>query len=306
MTFAPVPHVFVDVGILLALSTPWLIPACLRMIPSATVLRHSALAEAAATLTKTGDFSTALREYRPDPARGRRSRALPRILAAQLPRSPLSMVVTAFRTPSRAVVGLLLVIVGTAVLALGLGLPHATPVDRVTLGIALVAGLALIHGGIGAFADSVEFATETAAAMSLFRLTSAQMLLRTGAMFALLVLISGAALVAAWAGITGAAWALTDPRLIGIVVLGLVQVSAAKVFAATKGPLPAELTTPIPSPGGDISVLFIALWQIDALALGPVAAGAVLALGAADPVWLIASALISAFLVRSARQRLRN
>lgn len=389
----PAGLILLAVLALLALATPLLIPFCLDRMPSAVISRHSALAEVAATLTRTGDFSAAVREYRPNPSRGRTWRVLGRrATSARLDgsraggtggtatthpvrpraggflRSPWSILRGAARTRGRVESGLALIVLGTGVLSVGLAIAgHAGAVGGVRagggggagtgveagtgacgadwggiasalghlgpvpVGIICAIGLISTYAGIGSFTDSLESAADTASAVSLHRLTPYQLLLRAGASVTVLVIVIASALIALWVAALdpvlgcsggagcGIACGAGDPTAASLTTTGtsaaalqlcavtlavLIHLCAAKVFTATKGPLPAGLTMPVSTPAGDPSVILMALWQFDAVIVGPLAAGAVAALSMTDPRWALASPLIAAALLWGARRRL--
>lgn len=346
--FAAVSGGASDLGVVvllaaLALSTPWLVPFCLVRMRTGTVHRHAARAEVTASLTATGDWAAATREYRPQPRAGRHIGVLPRRLAAALPRTAWGIFLSAWRAPVRAATGLALIAVGALTLGVAFSLalsrpvfhsaadpspfvlPAGSRVDILIVAVVVAAGCSLLHWGLGAFAESLEFAAETVASPALFRLTASQMLARTGAQFTVLVLMLGLPLIAAAGAVIsgsvdldgalpmagrlgGSLWddAGTPLTLGAILVLGLIQLAAAHIHAATKGPLPPVLTTPINSPMGDVSVLFILLWQLESIVLGPLLASLLGTLALVDQWWMIASAAAIGYLIVGGRRRLSS
>ena len=294
---------------LLALSTPVLVPFCLTRIGTETVLRHSALAEASAALTTTGDWAAASREYRPAPTSGRHTRVLPLLFSAAIPRTPWGLWRSAWRTSRRAFAGVALVVLGALIVGCGLSLmsgSHSIPADLVVVGIVLAAALSLISWGLGAFSGSLEFAAETAGSVAVFRLSARAMLARSGASFAALALGLSVPLIVVLGGLVNGGFGFLSPSLGGALILGLVQLAMARIHAATKGPLPAVMTTPIPSPVGDVSVLLILAWQFEAVGYGPTAAAIIITLTTINPWWMAASVVLILIMIRGARARLRN
>jgi hypothetical protein len=97
--------------------------------------------------------------------------------------------------------------------------------------------------------------------------------------------------------------------LIAAPVFALVMV-ALRGVSAVKGPLPVTLLLPVPTPVGDVSILFALAWSFDGLLIA-LSLGACLALGVATSVpalVLSAAVLLSAFAIwgRKRLQRLRT
>lgn len=300
--------VIVELGVL-AVAAVWLVPFCLGRLRAQTVLKHSALAEASSTLTKTGDWSAASREYRPAPSTGRNTRVLPRRLSATVVRTPWGLWLSAWRTRQRAYIGVFLIAVGA--LLLGYGVSLAQPigdsrVDRVIIGVVLAAALSLIYWGFGSFVESLEFAAETAASVAIFRLSAGALLARTGAAYILLMLIISLPLTALLGYLVNGDVGFLGPSLGGAIVLGLTQIAMARVHSATKGPLPPQMTTPIPTPAGDVSVLLILAWQCEAVGYGPLAAAVFVTASLVSPWWMLGSVALILLMVVGSRLRLRN
>lgn len=294
---------------LLALSAPVLIPFCLDRMRAEIVLRHAALAEASAALTTTGDWAAASREYRPSPTSRRRIRVLPRKFSATIPRTPWGVWLSAWRTPRRAFAGVGLIAFGALCIGFGLSLlsvSEAARPDLVIVGIVLSAALALLYWGLGAFSESLEFAAETAGSVAIFRLSARSMLARSGASFTLLSLGLSLPPSVLLTWLVNGDLGFLSLSLGGALILGLFQLAMARIHSATKGPMPAVMTTPIPSPVGDISVLLILAWQFDAVVYGPIAAGVIVVLTSVSPWWMLAFALPILMMARSARARLRT
>ncbi|GAA1549547.1 MULTISPECIES: hypothetical protein [Brevibacterium] len=300
--------ILVEIG-LLALSAPWLIPFCLTRLRTETVLRHSALAEAASTLTRTGDWSAASRGHRSAPSTGRAMRVLPRWWTAAVPRTPWGLWLSAWRAPRRPLLGILLIALGALLIGCGISLDErldSSAPDLALVMLVLAAALTLIHLGFGAFTDSLEFVAETAGCAPLFRLTAGAMLTRSGAAYTTLMLVLTLPLICLLGALVTGSRGLWDPSLGGTLVLGLIQIAAARIHAATKGPLPVQMTTPIPTPAGDISVLMILAWQFDAVAYGPLAAAVIVTGSLVSPWSMLASVVLILLLARGAQKRLRR
>ena len=222
---------------------------CLGRLRTETVLKHSALAEASSTLTKTGDWSAASREHRPAPSYGRSTRVLPRRLSASIPRTPWGLWLAAWRTRQRAYLGVFLIAVGALILGYGISLAQlidTSRADLVIIGVVLAAALSAIYWGFGSFVESVEFAVETAGSVALFRLSAGALLVRTGAAYILLMLFLSLPLTAVlgYLVVNGDVGFL-GPSLGGAIVLGLIQIALARIHSATEGPLPPQMTTAI-------------------------------------------------------------
>jgi len=121
------------------------------------------------------------------------------------------------------------------------------------------------------------------------------------------------ALVSCTVALVGAAFALTwthgatSTVLVAAPLLAAMAV-ALRAVSAVKGPLPVTLLLPVPTPVGDVSVLFALAWSFDALLIA-LALGA--GLGSFDgaisiPVLVLAAGAIMAVLAGWGRTRLRR
>lgn len=300
--------VILELGVLVV-ATPWLVPFCLGRLRTETVLKHSALAEASSTLTKTGDWSAASREHRPAPSYGRSTRVLPRRLSASIPRTPWGLWLAAWRTRQRAYLGVFLIAVGALILGYGISLAQlidTSRADLVIIGVVLAAALSAIYWGFGSFVESVEFAVETAGSVALFRLSAGALLVRTGAAYILLMLFLSLPLTAVLGYLVNGDVGFLGPSLGGAIVLGLIQIALARIHSATKGPLPPQMTTPIPTPAGDISVLMILAWQFEAVGYGPVATAIFVTASLVNPWWMVGSLVLILLMIAASRRRLRS
>lgn len=244
--------------------------ALLGVRPLLGVLREEALLaqarswEVAAVSAGLGDFQAALGSLRAQPGRFRRLRAVRRLplLALFLVRD----LVGAARTPVRLALSLLVLATGAAGVAAVAGAVGITgSPDTAAPALLGAAWGMLCHVGAGGLADGFRHAADTAGSPALYRWGTGRLyLLHAGfptIAVALVVLVGGAAL-------------RPDAGLLLLVALVALVGVVSRAFDSLKGPLPVVLTTPIPSPAGDPSILFQLLWRADAL----VAAGGVGAL----------------------------
>lgn len=307
----------------LALATPWLIPTSLKSLPTATVLKHSARAEVSATMARTGDFTAATREYRQMPNKGRDRRVLPGRFPG-IVRSPWGILRSAWRTPARAISGLLLQLLGALVFSIAIALaldsppwlssrspttftqPIALDGDLLVVGTIMMVALVLVFIGQGSLTASLEFAAETAASAPIFRLTAPQLMVRTGASFLALVLLLELPMFLLALALAGSGFGIINVYLGVVIVLAVAQVAAAKISESAKGPMPPALTTPIATPAGDASSLIIALWQVESLIWGPVAAGVLMTLSLNNPWWMLLMVAVTVWLLWTTRRRLNH
>lgn len=271
---------------------------CLR---GEVLLEQAVRWESATMVATSGDVAAASGLFRALPSTGRR---LP---AVRVPRVPgrLSLpamyarrdLVALARTPERAISGLGGVLGGSAALAVAAQLTGPAAWALVGLG-ALV-----LWGGSGALVDGIRHGISTLGAPTLLgQRAEHQVLLHAITPSAILLLgavAGGAAGDAVAAGPLGSG--LVIPLLLSPVVM------IGRVRDAAKGPMPPQLSMPMPTAQGDMSVVRVLAWQADALLLALGTAVAV-ALGGrllGVPGLLMAAALAAAVMALGARDRLR-
>lgn len=279
----------------LAAATGWPLLDRLR----GTVLHRQAERwDAASTSAGTGDLAGAAAGYRAAPTLGRR---LPAVGGGGLALLYLRRDVVAWlRSPERTGLGALAVVGGAALLTAGGLLVTGLPAV-----LAIGAGSLVMWLGGGTLVDGLRHAVHTLGAPTLFgQGAEAQALLHALApLLALLVLGGlGALPVAAAAGVPGVGallLALAPALLLAPVIV------AGRLRDAAKGPLPLALTTPMPTPQGDASLLPLLAWESDALLLQLIATAViVLAAAAGGAALLAAPLLVLAALLVMARIRL--
>jgi hypothetical protein len=260
--------------------------------------------EAAVTTARSSDLAGAAGTYRTLPSAGRRLRAVVgggagrAALVALYARRDL---VALLRTPERLVVGSLGVLGASALLVLARSL--AGPLAL----FALVLGALVLWSASGVFVDGIRHGIETLGAPRLFgQSVRAQVLLHAVCPLLVLLVLAAVGSGAAVLLLGGAApeAAVLAPALVPLLVIG-------RARDAAKGPMPLALTTPIPTPQGDGSILPIVAWQADALLLALGCAGLLLlALGAswawAAVAWAAAGALLALDAVRRVRELSRG
>lgn len=259
------------------------------------VLREQAQRwEAMATSATSGDLVAASGALRPPPSAGRRLRAIgPHPLVLLYARRDA---VAWLRSPERFLGG---VLVGLGASALLCG--SALLTGPLAAG-AVVLGSVALWGASGTLVDGIRHGVHTLGAPTLFGQSAArQMLLHCLAPLLMLtaLAVAGGGVVTLLAG--GApVTALLLPVLLAPVLV------VAQARDATKGPMPLELMTPMPTPQGDVAVLRMLAWQSDALLLA-LLCGAVLAgLALLGPLAMLGGAsLLAGAMVLMARVRLR-
>lgn len=234
--------------------------------------------DAATSIATTGDLVGAGGIYRALPGIGR---GLPAIGGGPLPwiyaRRDL---IGWLRMPQRVLGGL--AAIGVGAFLLGVGEQLRGPVGWA----GICAGALIMWLGTEPVTSGIRHAVHTLGAPTLFgQRAGAQALWHLPAPSAAVAL---AGLLGAVAGSLAAAGSapLTAMLLAPLFVL-------ARAWNAAKGPMPVSLiSTPMPTPQGDASVIPVLVWQSDAVLLAMIC-GALLALASgAGPMWLVAAAVV--------------
>lgn len=278
----------------LAIVSLLLLPVVLNSLSGEALLHQAQRWQAASIAAATGDLATALGRYRAVPRIGRRCKAVGR--GGTWVRFLRANTVGAIRTPVRFVGGLAMLTSAFALLSVSL-VPGPVPVWL--LG-ATAAGAGYL--GCGVLVDGFRYCAVSAGAPPLYPHSAMQQ-------YALhltfpLLLTTIAALVgfwiAMWFGVPNHA------LLVGLLVAPLIVV--ARAFDSAKGAPPLLLmSSPVPTPAGDPTILFLFAWQADALLIVTVSTGVIVSL--ASTGFIVAAAVISAVviagLVLLLRRRLR-
>ena len=246
----------------------------------------------AGTFTASADFAGALAQFRALPTTGRRWRAVRN--------GPVAVVVFgrdlvgSLRTPERFITAALALLVAGFLLASPSVVPAAVAWMPALLG-GIIAFLAL-----GVWSDGFRHAADTAAGLPLYGFGAAKefALHATLPVAGVLVFGGAGALVASAAG------ASLESVLLAI-AFALVVVTV-RMMDATKGQMPLELLTPIPTPGGDLSGALVVLWQADALLLTSILSVGLTVSWLSTPVLLVLLPVASAVVLALAGHNLKN
>jgi hypothetical protein len=232
-----------------------------------------------ATAHATGmDFGAAATIYQGRPHLGRRLRAV-RPCRRQSAVFLIRDAIGAVRTPGRLITSVLAL--ATAGTLTTLAFTPAMP--GWTLGA--IAGV-ILFAGLGPLTDGIRHAASVAADFPLYGVSDEHLLARH-ALFPLIVVV--AVLLTVTVACSIVAGVAVVPPMIGAHVLGLLAL-IARVSNAVKGPLPAALLTPIPTPMGDLGVAVRLAWSLDGLLLAALA-GAATSLIVESPLLLIGVAI---------------
>lgn len=266
---AGVLGVLAVVVVLALLVTPRLLDA----LRGPDLLASAVRWEGASTTARYGDVQGALAALRALPRLGRRWRAVGP--GHPVVRFAVADLVGAWRTPGRCTVGVLAVVAGAIALATAHG-----PAAPLLAG----AGSLVVFCGLGTLCDGVRHAVVLAVGPTYLGLGR----WRTLALHSV-----APALVLAGGGLAGVAGAhaIGGQAHVAVPALALPLVLAVRVWSSAKGPLPAALLTPVPTPVGDVSGVNVALWLADAPVLATLAgAGAawLVTAGSGGPAALVA------------------
>ncbi|MFE2943191.1 hypothetical protein ACFXKG_29695 [Streptomyces sp. NPDC059255] len=227
----------------------------IRTVDLAGLARESARASQAQTYALTGTLHHALDLYRPEP----------RGLTTALIRSDGRLrgylaqgAIRALRTPGRAIAAVLLLLIGGAVLTLGVtGSPGS-----LTFWL-WVAGSVLVYLGSGWVSETWRGLRDELALAPLFGEWWGGMLARTLA-WPVVAVVVGACLGGGLA--VTIQWPLLGGRLVNTVLLvsgSVVLVLGARFLREMKLHLPLGLLLPVITPLGDLSGLLLVAWQFD-------------------------------------------
>ncbi|MEL0627206.1 hypothetical protein V6245_09650 [Salinibacterium amurskyense] len=246
----------------------------------------------AGTFTASADFAGALVQFRVLPTTGRRWRAVRN--------GPVAVgvfvrdLVGSLRTPERFITAALALLVAGFLLASSNVVPAAVAWMPALLG-GIIAFLAL-----GVWSDGFRHAADTAAGLPLYGFGVAKEFALHAALPVAGVIVFGGA----GALVASAAGASLKSVLLAI-VFALVIVTV-RIMDATKGQMPLELLTPIPTPGGDLSGALVVLWQADALLLTSILSVGLTVSWLSTPVLLALLPVASAVVLALAGHNLKN
>lgn len=251
-------------------------PALLDHLHAAVLLDQSGRWQAARTAASTGDLATALTTFRTGPRRGRARRA---VVAAPAPvRYLVRDLVGASRTPGRTAVATAALV--TSGLLTALATTVGTPASWALATLGATVGFA----ALGVFSDGFRHVAAAAGSTRTYGYGTAARY----ALHAMLPLVWGAVCAGAGAAVavvTGTTAGTTTPLVLTTAVAVGVVLVAVRAYDSARGPLPLALLAPIPTPdGGNLSGLFVALWQVDAVLVAALASAVVVAAMAADPL----------------------
>lgn len=265
-------------------------------------LRGSVLREqsqrwaAATTVATTGDVAGAAGVFQLPPSAGRR---LPAIGAR-----PLVLVyarrdaVTWLRSPERFAVGVAAALLAAAALA------GSTLLTGPLAWGAVLLGATALWGAGGTLVDGIRHGVHTLGAPALFG--------QSAAVQVLLHAVAPTLLLSALAAFGGAAAMLVAGEGPGALEMVILPAALAPVMIvgrardAAKGPMPLALTTPMPTPQGDMAVLPMLAWQSDAILLAMLSGAVLAGLGMLGPSWILGgAAILTAAMALMAWARLR-
>lgn len=269
----------------------------LDRLRGAVLSEQAARWESATTAATAMDLTTAAGSFRPPPTTGRGLRAIgPGPLAVLYARRDA---IAWLRSPERLAVGILVSLLASAAVA------GATVLTGPTAWFLVLAGSLGLWAGSAALVDGLRHAVHTLGAPRLFGQTAGhQLLLHTPAPLALmgaLAAVGGGAVAALGGGesVGGPVAVLLPLVLVAVTIAG-------RARDAAKGPMPIALSTPMPTPQGDMSVVLMLGWQSDALVLTALAAALLLALAPSGLLWpVLAGTVIVGALALMTRSRLQ-
>lgn len=283
----------------LALGSLLLLPLVLNSLSRQALLQQAQRWQAASVAAVTGDMATALGRFRTVPRAGRRWQAIGRSAAwVRVPwlRFLRSDFVGAIRTPVRLLGGLMALTAASALLSISLvpGLAPAWLLGAIAAGVSYLA--------CGVLIDGFRYAAVSAGAPPLYPYSATQQY-ALHLSFPLLSTVT-AAMVGFWIGV-----GFTAPTHALIVcVLVALLVVLARAFDSAKGPPPLLLmSSPVPTPAGDPTILFLFVWQADAPLIVAASAGVVVSLVAGGSVVaaVAVSAIVATGLILLLQRRLR-
>ena len=263
-----------------------------------TVLQEQAARWESATVSATTmDLSGAARVFEPPPAMGR---SLPAIgggpLVVLYARRDL---VAWLRSPERTSLGVIAAVLSAAALS------GATLLAGPLAWLLVLLGALGLWLASGAFVDGIRHGVHTVGAPRLFgQSAEVQVLLHLTAPAVLLAVLGAVGGFGAWCAVGAVpgsgVTAVLLPAILAPVLI------AGRARDAAKGPMPLAISTPMPTPQGDMSVLPMLLWHSDAILLALGAGALLLASASSAALWmLVVAAVASALMGLMARMRLR-
>ncbi|MEV8254813.1 hypothetical protein AB0O95_12710 [Rhodoglobus sp. NPDC076762] len=246
----------------------------------------------AGTFTASADFAGALAQFRALPTTGRRWRAVRN--------GPVAVVVFgrdlvgSLRTPERFITAALALLVAGFLLASPSVVPAAVAWMTALLG-GIIAFLAL-----GVWSDGFRHAADTAAGLPLYGFGAAKEFALHATLPVAGVLVFGGA-----GALTAIAVGASPVSVVEALVFALLVVTV-RILNATKGQMPLELLTPIPTPAGDFSGALVMMWQADALLLTSVLSLLLTASWLSTPLLLVLMPVAGAVVVVVAGHNLRT
>lgn len=244
-------------AVALALVAPVLglcVPRLLEAADSRTLVSQAVLRLHTLGFASSLEFSSAVRAFQDLPTVGRG------LLAIQ-PKHGLVLAflwrgaVGALRTPFRLVLGLTACTASGVLMSLALSSASGHTLS--------VAAALLLFIGLGPLTDGVRYAASATSAPTLFGVGPLAFLLLNAVFPAL----ASASVTIVATVVTGL---VTDSSISWGIVMMLVLCGCALLFRTTnafKGPLPAELLTPMLTPMGDVSIAVQLLWACDGVIL---------------------------------------
>ncbi|MGP9842793.1 hypothetical protein [Brachybacterium sp. 107] len=269
----------------------------LDRLRGAVLQEQAARWESATISATTMDLSGAAGFFQPAPAAGRR---LPAIgagpLAVLYARRDL---VAWLRSPERTVVGVIASLLSAAAVA------GSTLFTGPLAWFVLLLGTLGLWLASGTFVDGIRHGVHTLGAPQLFGQSAAvQVLLHLTAPVVLLTALGALGGLGAWIAAGAVPGAVLLEVLLPAVLAPVLIIGRAR--DAAKGPMPLSLSTPMPTPQGDISVLPMLLWLSDAILLALVVGALLLATASSGALWMVVVATVaSALMGLMARVRLR-
>lgn len=207
----------------------------------------------------------------------------------------------AVRHPVRLSIGICSALLAGALGAIALSATTQPGAPGIGPFIGAIAGV-LGYLSAGAFTDGVRAHADNIGAPALFG-TAAQPLALLHLVFPA---IASCIVMAVGAILAFASVHVAPIALIAAPVFALIMV-ALRGISAVKGPLPITLLLPVPTPVGDVSILFALAWSFDGVLIA-LAVGACVTLGVATsvPALAISAALLLAVFALWGRMRLQR
>ncbi|WP_193104778.1 hypothetical protein [Brachybacterium sp. FME24] len=237
--------------------------------------------EAATVAATTMDLAGAGGMFRAPPTAGRALRAIGSgpLVVLYARRDAIAWL----RSPERMVLGVVGALLAAAALA-----GSTVLTGPLAWFVALVGSLAL-WAASGSFVDGIRHGVHTLGAPRLFGQSAGkQVLLHLVAPMLLLCVLGAFGGAATWITAAAGAASAADAVLLPLALAPVLILGRAR--DAAKGPMPLALSTPMPTPQGDTSVVAMLAWQSDALLLALAAGVLLLAVAPLGAAWLFAAA----------------